>query len=303
MHKIEIPDKKIIIDLPSEIDEMTNKQFVRYLFHVLQYISGKINEDQFKIILVNILLDIRGTGFRYHFKSQEKKAACETNLARISELMECFIEEHHNEGRPVREFMLKSVRNFVPRILNYYGPESCFENLTYCEYRTARGFFKAFAQENKEDDLNHLVAVLYRPTKILWCIRKYFGSSDGEKRIPFKAKSNPIYLLRRVIRISRFPYHLRYAVFIYFSACEDYLKTGKPKVDGNELDFSKLYMKEEDGSTKADVGLVGLLYSLTETGVFGNIEQTDNTNLWDIMIRLYQVVMQMQEMEEKSKKT
>ena len=76
----------------------------------------------------------------------------------------------------------------------------------------------------------------------------------------------------------------------------------RPEVDGIELDLSKLYTKGSSDTSKTDVGMVGLLYSLAETAVFGSIEQTDNSNLWDIMIRLYQVVMQMQEIEEINKK-
>ncbi len=300
MHRIEIPSSHIIIDFPSEIDEMTDKQFVRYVFYVLQYVKGAIDENLFKLNLTALLLNVR-RGFGYFFLNPVKREQREVNLVRISELMESFIEDNLQEGK--REFKLKSVRNFVPRILNYYGPGRCFENLTYCEYRLARGFFKSFAIDSKEDDLNRMIAILYRPSKPLWFLRKYFKSCDGERRMTYGSKSNPLLLKRRIAKISRVPYHIRYAVLLYFSACEDFLKTGKPVVDGFELDLSRLYTNDNDSDeSKADVGMVGLLYSLTETGVFGSIEQTDNSNLWDIMIRLYQVVMQMQQMEDKYKR-
>jgi len=296
MHKIEIPDKNIAIDFPSEIDEMTNAQFVAYVFYVLQYINGRIDESEFKINIARVLLDVR-MGMRYVFMKASRKTECCANLVRISELMTGFIQDDPGTGK--REFKLSCVRNFVPKILNYYGPSDCFQNLTYFEYRTARTFFKAFARDNNEDDLNQMIAILYRKSKSIWPLRKYMKSCDGERRTKLHAQSNPIYMKNRVKRISMVPFHVRYAVFLYFSSCEDYLKTGRPNVDGNELDFSKLYSKDEDGSTKSDVGLVGLLYSLTETGVFGTIDQTDSSSLWDIMIRLYQVVMQMQEIEDK----
>ena len=62
--------------------------------------------------------------------------------------------------------------------------------------------------------------------------------------------------------------------------------------------------KEKDSEDVSDgnVGLIGLLYSIAETGVFGTIEQTDNQNIWDIMVRVYQVVMQGRATEEKMKK-
>ena len=300
MHTIEIPAKKILLDFPSEINEMTNNQFVRYVDYVLRYVNGAIDENLFKLNMAALLLNVR-RGLGYFFLNKAKREQCETNIVRISELMAGFIDDNQEDGK--REFKLKSVRNFVPRILDYYGPGNCFENLSYCEYRLTRVFFKSFALDNREEDLNQMIAILYRPSKPGWFLRRYLKSCDGERRIVHNSKSNPLLLQRRLSRIARIPYHIRYAVFLYFSGCEDFLKTGKPVVDGIELDLSELYTGESDpDDNRADVGMVGLLYSLTETGVFGSIEQTDGTNLWDIMIRLYQVVMQMQEMEDKYKR-
>jgi len=302
MHTIEIPDKKISIDFPSEIDEMNQDQFLCYIDLVLQYISGKVNENQFKTRLLQKLLDIR-MSYRYALMNNLDKQFCDAELVRLSDLMDCFIEEYQKKGKPVKAFKLKSVRNFVPKLLKYYGPRDCFENVTYCEYRIAREYFRQYAENSSEDDLNHLVAVLYRPAKPFWFIRKHLAGCDGEIRIPFQSKSNPAFLSKRVRRIAKVPFHIRYSVFLYFSSCEDFLKTGKPVVDGIELDFSALYKETgEDGTDKGNVGLIGLLYSIAETGVFGTIDQTDNTNIWDIMVRVYQVVMQGRAMEEKLKK-
>ncbi len=301
MHTIEIPEKKKAVDFPSEIDEMTADQFTCYVDLVLKYVSSKITENQFKMRLVQKLLDLR-MSFRYAFLSVEEKEECDTSLVRLSELMDCFIEEYQKDGKPVKAFKLKSVRNFLPVISGYHGPRDCFENISYCEYRTARGYFRSFAEDGNEDSLNHLVAVLYRPAKKFWFIRKFMQSSDGEIRIPFHSKSNPLLLEQRARKIAKAPYPVRYTVFLYFSGCEDFLKTGKPQVDGVELDFSQLYKeKSSENTDKSDVGMVGLLFSLAETGVFGTIEQTDNANLWDIMVRVYQVVMQMKSLEEKTK--
>jgi hypothetical protein len=233
---------------------------------------------------------------------QRQKLECDTAIVRLSELMDCFIEEYQKQGKPIKAFKLKSTRNFLPMIMGYYGPGDCFSNLTYCEYRTAREHFRAFSESAREEDLNLLVAVLYRPPVSLLAVRRMLRSWDGENRVPFSSKYNPLMLKRRAGRLAQVPYPWRYAVFLYFASCEDYLKTGKPVIDGVELDFSQLYSEKQEGETnKANVGMVGLLFSLAETGVFGTIEQTDNTNLWDIMVRVYQVVMQMREVEEKWK--
>ena len=130
MHKLEIPSRNLVIDLPSEIDEMTNEQFVQYVCWVLKYISVQITEVQFKMNLTRILLDLR-MNVRYLMFNAQKRHECEEKLVRISALMDGFIEENLGDGK--RSFKLKSVRNFVPQILNYHGPRSGFENLTYYE--------------------------------------------------------------------------------------------------------------------------------------------------------------------------
>lgn len=302
MHTLEIPDKNISITFPSEIDEMTSQQFILYIDLVLQYVSGKIDEVTFKARLVQKLLDIR-MSFGYVVMNPMEKEQCDTEVQRLAELMECFIEEYQKEGKPVKAFKLKSVRNFVPVLAGYHGPRDCFENVTFCEYRTAKGFFKEFAEDGNEKALNNLCAVLYRPAKRFWFLRKHMPSCDGEIRVPFIAKSNPFILEKRAEKIGKLPFHVRYTVFLYFSGCEDFLKTGKPVVDGIELDFSQLYKSDNDNDDNpaGNVGTIGLLYSLAETGVFGTIEQTDNANIWDIMVRLYQVVMQMKSLEAKTK--
>ena len=280
---------------------MTDGQYLGYIFYVLQYLDGKITEARFKLSLSKTLLGLRN-GLKYAFLGAEKKSACLDNLIQISELMGSFIDNYHGETGQERGFKLKSTRNFVPKIRGWYGPGNCFENLSFFEYRSARGHFRKYALDKDEGALNYMVATLYRPSRPFWPVRKYLKSCNGERRVTINSQSNPLFLKRRAKQISRAPFHVRWAVFLYFSACEDYLKTGRPIVDGNELDLSNLFTKQPDGDDRrSDVGLTGLLYSLAETGVFGNIAQTDDANLWDVMVRIYQVVMQMQQIEDKNK--
>jgi hypothetical protein len=300
MHTIEIPDKNITLDFPSEVDEMNNEQFVCYVELVLQYVIGSINKEQLQVMLVQKLMDLR-MSYRVAFLYPEEKEECETNILRLAELMESFLEDYEKDGKLVKSFKLKSTRNFVPRILGYHGPKDGFENVTFCEYRIARNYFRKFAETNEESYLNSLVAILYRPSKWFTFFRRLRSSWDGEIRQAFTSKSNQLSVEKRAKRISKVPYHIRYCVFLYFCGCEDYLKSGRPIIDGLELDFSQLYT-DASGDDKGNVGMVGLLFSLAETGVFGNIEQTDSQHLWDIMVRVYQVVMQARAFDEKIKK-
>ncbi|MEI6900682.1 MAG: hypothetical protein WCL00_12455 [Bacteroidota bacterium] len=298
MHKIENPDKSFVVEFPSELSEMSNAQFQKYIDLVLQYDEGKIKEDVFRSKLVQCLLDLR-TGFWFRFLSPEQRDSCATNVVRLAELMDSFIEEFEKDHQVMKAFKLVTTRNYVPKLLGYFGPRNGFENLTFCEYRIARNYYRQYVTTKEESYLNYLIAVLYRPAKSFISFRKRFNSWDGETRSIFTSNSNPLALEKRAKDISFAPFHLRYCVFLYFAGCEEFLKSGKPVVDGIELDFSRLFSNSES-SDKANVGMIGLLFTLSESGVFGNIEQTDNQNLWDVLVRVYQTVMQSQVLSEKA---
>ena len=102
--------------------------------------------------------------------------------------------------------------------------------------------------------------------------------------------------------IGRIPFAIKYGIFLYFSGCSNFLSTGTIIVEGKEIDLSVLY-ERGDSSDYADIGLAGILFSLAESKVFGGVEETDRQQVWDVMLRLYQVVTQMKDAESKSKKS
>ena len=305
MHNLQIPDRKISIDFPSSIEELSigeKGQFAVYCRLILQYISGEISVTEFKALLFMELVDIKKS-WRYYFYSIEKREMITAELLRLSQVIDSFFEEYEKEGKPVKAFQLNTVKNFIPCIGGrYYGPQDVFQDITFCEYRNAFTFFKAYSESNLESDLDQLIAILYRPLKKLLWIRKYLPGFNGQRRISFTSKSNPELLQLRLKRIKQLPLHIKYAVFLYFSGCEDYLRSGSPTIDGNKIDLSIIYKQprdEQQASELKDIGILGILYSLSESRVFGSIEETDSQMLWDVMIRLYQVVKQNKDIESK----
>jgi hypothetical protein len=302
MHKLEIPQKNIVREFPSEISEMSQSEFILFIDLVLRYLSGTISIDEVKIQLIKKLLNIR-YDFRYMLYSEEEREHAQAEIFRLSELCESFFEEITRDGKQVKTFKLSFTKNFIPRICNrYYGPQDALQDLNFAEYRMAHSYYTAYIESKNEDDLNHLIAVLYRPRKRFFRLKRLLPSYDGQHRVPLTAKSNPLFLEQRAADIADLPMAIRYGIFLFFSGCEEFLAKGSVTVDGKEIDFSILYEKSGDsGSDSPDIGLVGILYSLAETKVFGSIEETDGTGLYDIMIRLYQVVKQQKAMEEKYK--
>lgn len=291
MHRIEILEKGIVKEIASCMEELSSSQYLYFVRLVLDLQDKAIDLPTFRFLLVWKLLEIK-TDIKYHLLSKDEKENTLAEIARIAKLMDSFFKTENREGEDKMVMQLHTIHNFIPSIAgNLYGPQDGLLDISFCEYRTAHSFYRDYISTNNENDLNHLIAVLYRPRKRWMAIRKRFASFNGQYRVPFTAKTNPLLLEKRAKRIAKLPYAVRYGIFLFYNGCETFLSEGKPSIDGNEIDLSVLY--SGSGSDTGSIGLVGLLYTLAETKVFGSIEQTDDQNLWDVMVRLYHVVMQM----------
>lgn len=299
MHTIEIPEKGLQHSFPSQIEEMNEHQFIRFIELVLQYTGEAITLEQFKASLIISLLDVR-LDFMYTFMSADARENALAEIYRLGELCESFFEEIDHEGKKSKCFKLNFTRNFIPVICGiYHGPADVLQDVTFCEYRHAHRYYTAYLESHDENDLNHLIAVLYRPAKKGLTFRRFFAGFDGQIRVPFTSRYNPMILENRVKDIAGLPMAIRYGIFLFFSGCERFLVNGSVKIDGKTIEFSSIYDQRDGESSGPDIGLIGILYSLAETHVFGSIEETDNQNLYDIMLRLYQLVSQSKAMEQK----
>jgi hypothetical protein len=299
MHTLEIPGETIIHQVPSCLEELNEAQFICFVDLLIKYQAGEITMEEFKTAFVVKLADIHYT-LAYFLLTKRLKEIVNSEIYRLSILVDSFFTDEIRDQKPVSVLNLNFIKQFIPIILKkYYGPQSGLQNCTFCEYRMAYSYFKSYINTEQEDDLNHLIAVLYRPQRKLFWLRKRLPGFDGQQRTLFTAKSNPRFLEVRAKQIGRLPMSVRYGIFLFFSGCNDYMSTGEIEIEGNKIDLSLLYKNSSSDKQDPGIGLVGLLYSLAETKVFGSIDETDNQNIYDIMIRLFQVMKQFEAMRTK----
>ena len=276
MHTIEIPDANFLKEIPSEMEELSQEQFIGYAAEMAKLFAGDQSIDDFKTNLVFKFLDIKHSRKKYAELSKLSKLEIGENVYRVADLLDYFFEIDEEKVK----VNLSWTKNFIRRIgWILRGPENALTDITFQEYKDANNFFRDYSKTKSEESLNRLVAVLYRPKFLLWKWR-YKPGWFFEKRSKL---------------LSRVPFAKRFGVYLFYSACEEFLRTGTFQADGTDINLKILYeqtVKEKKLQDKVkykdDTGLTGLAYSLAKTGIYGDVQKVFNQNLYDVLVLLYQ---------------
>ena len=295
MHLIEIPELNEVYKFPSNITELSPKQFLDFISLSLQFESGAIDMDEFLNLFVVKLLDLKWTA-KFAALSQENKTEIASKISSLSALLLSFFRTETNEGKVSMSLNLEFVTNLLPKIKNLYGPKDALADISWGEYSMAHYYFEMWIKEKNPIHLNYLAAVLYRRKRRFLGIIKNLNGYNGQERVKF----NPNTVESRGNKL-RLSYAEMYGIMLFFNGCENFLAKGEPVINGRAIDLKVLYDNNGEESASGNIGLTGVLYALSETGVFGTIKETNETNLYDILARLYQVRCQSLELESKYK--
>lgn len=295
MNTIEIPERDINVQFPSCWEELTNEQFAFVMQEWLSLVDGKINDDEFKVIVLYHLLDIKRGPFqdwkdrRLSREQLEDKFA---NVWQLTQLLNWLIRIEEIDGENIGMLSYTGIQNRLPRIEGEWatleGPDDCLLNVTFAEYRTAFKHFEAYSRDHKHADLDHLVATLYRPVRENYNALKHKPDFDGQTREPF----NPYLTSHYAELIKDLPFWMKSTIYMWFGNCDRFLKEEELELDGKPLSFAPLFRKtapelvEGEILDENDLGLTGLLYMISESKLFGSIAETDKTNYIDILTAL-----------------
>lgn len=286
MHSLEIPAIGYTKEIPSNITELSPGQYPDFVELFLMLTHEKITYPEFRIRLLGLLVD-----FKKPFRklNPEQKELVHSEIYRFSELMDSFVRFVEVEGKQKAQINLGLVKNLVPEIKTrsrtLFGPADALTDISFFEYIDAHNHFSEFLSTANEDSLDRLIAVLYRPEIQNYRKARQREDFDGQRRV----KYNPGSADARSVEIAVLPYTLKFGIFLFFHGCEDFLRDGEIALGDTKIKLSVLYDSPE--ITDSDgTGLVGVLYTLAESQVFGNAQQTADTNLYDVMVRLYQLM-------------
>lgn len=294
MHTLEIPSAKIHREFPSELNELKPDQFLFLVKWFLLLLDKKIDLHDFKILLSAKLLKLK-KNIKFYAASEQTKEEIYDNLSAIAQQMDSFLT-FENETVSLKT---NCTVNLLPKIGKLLGPDDVLSDCTAFEYKNAHSAFTQYLNTQKGEYLDRLIAILYRPRKKFLIFKMMKANFNGQYREEFTAKTNPLLLEKRVKKVAKLPYHVKYAVFLVYLGFEEFIRTGEIEVDGNQICLAELYGNENNTTEdEKGIGLIGLFYELAESRVFGNIEAVMNTNIYDIFCRIYQLV----KMSEKLKK-
>lgn len=281
MNVIEIPEVGKKVEYPGKWEELNREQLLFIIRHALLMMAGEISVLEFKVLVFYRLLGIRREGRhnkRDRYLTTEERERKYANVAMAAETVSFVFSGEDDE----LIFDFDCVENLLPTVRVgrkvFHGPSAALLNISFGEYMVAYDFYRRYMMDHEEKDLNALCSMLYRPRR-----KKIVGDDIREE-------FNVHECVRRAKDFGRLSFEERFVILSWFSACDNYFKSGEIAVDGKEISLSALFRqedKEKEEGSDPGLGLTGILLGVAENGAFGTIEDVKKTNLYTVMLRLY----------------
>lgn len=292
MTTLEIPEKDFVIDIPSCWEELSVDQFDFIMQQFLKLQDKKISILDLKVFTLYYMLGIERTPYNQmkdKYRSKIDLQERNGNIAQLIHVLDWLFVDKEIKGEKHQILSFNSVQNLVPELEidqdKYVGPDHALSNCSFGEYRNALEYFRKFGQSHRDQDLNFLIATLYRPERDNYQVISLQDDFDGQKRKSF----NSNHTHRYARQISEIPFYKRYAIYMWFGHCVNFLRQGEIQIEGRSICLGDLYSKQSDDeeSNETDLGFTGLLFRLADEGTFGSMQQTDEANLYDVMLKIY----------------
>ena len=271
MHTVELPASNKIIYVPENLNECTPDQYMLFCRLIFKYQTNQINLLQFKKAAVYVLLNMNESKKE---RNDYEAAQINANLLLLFDLVDGFFTKDKDGVLQLKDHFTANPLPKIPTAwLNLIGPKHHFHQATFGEYVIALNIFSTYQATQDINLLYDLAAVYYRP--------HLFGL-----KIPFN--ENHISRIAQMLKNSDIG-HI-YGFYNYFSSFQNMLGTKKVYWEGKPIDFSILFTKTDGDQQPSEInglGMKGTSYVLAESGVFGTLKDVNQTDMWEILFRLY----------------
>lgn len=281
MHKIAFG--KIEKDFPENISEMTGAQYRYFCFLEMQRQMGKMEMAELEVLFVYFVLEMD--------RRIDAPLVVE-NVTQLRKLVQPYFTIEKRDQKTHIIIDLDFVKNILPVLevgeTKLLGPADALQNCTYEEvFVHGQNALLEFSNTREEDHLDELVAILYRPA--INGKRPKFNAEDMEEHLHLVKQLNP---------------EVKFGIFLFFASCHKFI-TNADALDiggGVTVDIAQLFKPDPNQKKSKGIGSIGIIYSLAESGVFGNAKETASYPAYDILIRMVQLHEQYKEAKRNVKR-
>lgn len=253
--------------VPKELAHCNQYEYNEVCELVYQWQTGAIDYVDFRTMAIIKILKLEKGNRDINAMELDFMHA---NIFQLSELMDSFFDKTA-EGVLIKQNYTHNHNETVKPIFNtFHGPKSEFSNMTFGQYEDGLNLYQLYAKTKKVELLYMLMATFY--------IEK------GKKYDAFKTEA-------RAEKFKLIHFGQVYGFFLFFGSFQIYLTDSKVLWEGQTIDLSILYKSTgAKGKTQSEIpglGMKSLAYQLAESGVFGNLKELRKSNLWEVLLRLY----------------
>lgn len=268
---LELHYHKKVFSLPENYNELTGKQ----LLQVNELLLLQLPLPVLRLKLLQVLLGIGQFSFfmlpadlkhrlLYHNHSLSGYMVDDASVSAIDWII--------NDNNLTEQLL--------PVYNGFYGPKKEFDNLTVKEFHVCEIAYSDYIQEQTEEHLNKLVAVLYRPCKKDY---DFTLDKDGDARIFF----NPNELNYYTNIVSKWPAAAKMAIFSFYDGNREYLKTL----------YDEVFESSGSSAAEGDAGMYDVIRNLAGTK-YGTFKEVEELLLHDVLHEIVSAIKDNQRLEQ-----
>ncbi|KFC19372.1 hypothetical protein [Chryseobacterium sp. FH1] len=273
MHSIEVKELNKRFWIPENLAECKRKQYLDMSKLVLMYQMAEISKEQFRVLALYNLMNMVYSESELPNVQEEKWQ----NIYICSELIDSFFHvDDAGVMHLVQDYIHNPVKVVSYKAMTFKGPKDGFQDITWKQLVDGFGEVDAFLQDGKVERLVRLFAMFYLSP------RSQYGKFDMDRRLKFFDQLDIRYV---------------YSFYLLFLSFRKFLREQSViKIDGREIDFTILFdgsanTGEEVSIDLPELGFRSTSFQLAESGVFGPKEMLDQTNAWDVLTNIYDMVV------------
>jgi hypothetical protein len=268
-HSIQIPHIGVTKYIPKELGNCDAEEFKKVCNLLWQWQTGYYTYDEFRVQAAYLFLNLKPGKRKIN---DIEKEALFANIYAISEVLDSFFEKDKDGKLDIKLNFVNNPVEFVqPFAVKLHGPKMRFVNTTWGQYEDALNLFHLYHANQETKYLYMLMATYY--------LEK--GKAYKKERV-----EKQVLKFKTLVDFGQV-----YGFFLYFLAFQNYVTSSKVMVEGNIIDLSILFSQSGSGikSSIPGLGAKALTFQLAESNVFGSTEKVRKENIWEVLLRLYDI--------------